>query len=75
MKEAFNKISFKSSCIFPNENQPWEMALIKNYLLSSHKNIIGYQHSTTRFWRFQRHIMTRNNIMINLNLVILNLIH
>ena len=50
MKEAFNKIPLQSSCIFPNENQPWEMALIKNYLLSSHKNIIGYQHSTTRFW-------------------------
>ena len=50
MKEAFNKIPLQSSCIFPNENQPWEMALIKNYLLNSHKNIIGYQHSTTRFW-------------------------
>ena len=50
MKEAFSKISLQSTCIFPNENQPWEMALIKNYSSNSHKNIIGYQHSTIRFW-------------------------
>ena len=38
MKEAFSKISLQSTCIFPNENQPWEMALIKNYSSNSHKS-------------------------------------
>ena len=50
MNDALGKISSQKNCIFPNENQPWEMALISNYKSSSHKNIIGYQHSTTRFW-------------------------
>ncbi len=50
MNEALSKISLQKNCIFPNENQPWEMALINNYKSCSHKNIIGYQHSTTRFW-------------------------
>lgn len=50
MNEALGKISSQKKCIFPNENQPWEMALINNYKFYSHKNIVGYQHSTTRFW-------------------------
>lgn len=50
MNDALGKISSQENCIFPNENQPWEMALISNYKSFSHKNIIGYQHSTTRFW-------------------------
>lgn len=50
MNEALSKIVVQKNCIFPNENQPWEMALMNNYKFYSHKNIIGYQHSTTRFW-------------------------
>ena len=50
MNEALSKIPVQKNCIFPNENQPWEMALMNNYKFYSHKNIIGYQHSTTRFW-------------------------
>ncbi len=50
IKGALGKISSQKNCIFPNENQPWEMALINNYKSYSHKNLIGYQHSTTRFW-------------------------
>jgi surface carbohydrate biosynthesis protein (TIGR04326 family) len=50
MKEAFSRISKQNSCIFLNENQPWEMSLLSNYFENDHNNIIGYQHSTTRFW-------------------------
>ena len=50
MKEAFSRISKQNSCIFLNENQPWEMSLLSNYFKNHHNNIIGYQHSTTRFW-------------------------
>ena len=50
MNEAFNIISKQNTCIFPNENQPWEMALMNVYKYNFHRNIIGYQHSTTRFW-------------------------
>ena len=60
MNEAFKKISKQNTCIFPNENQQWEMALLKNYYINNHKNIIGYQHSTSRFWDLRTYYSKEN---------------
>ena len=60
MNEAFKKISKQNTCIFPNENQQWEMALLKNYFINNHKNIIGYQHSTSRFWDLRTYYSKEN---------------
>ena len=60
MKEAFSMLSKQNTCIFPNENQPWEMALLSSYFSNNHKNIIGYQHSTTRFWDLRSYYNKKN---------------
>ena len=66
IKKAFSEISKQESCIFINENQPWEMALISNYINHGHKNIIGYQHASTRFWDLRNFNYEKKNIK-NLN--------
>lgn len=60
MKEAFTRISKQNSCIFINENQPWEMALLSNYFENNHSNIIGYQHTTSRFWDLRNYYYKKN---------------
>lgn len=62
IKRAFSEISKQESCIFINENQPWEMALISNYINNGHENIIGYQHATTRFWDLRNFNYEKNDI-------------
>jgi surface carbohydrate biosynthesis protein (TIGR04326 family) len=69
MKEAFGRISKQNSCIFINENQPWEMALLSNYFKNDHNNIIGYQHTTARFWDLRNYYYKKsykkNSILIS----------
>ena len=60
MNEAFSKILKQNSCIFINENQPWEMSLLNNYFRNNHNNIIGYQHTTTRFWDLRNYYYKKN---------------
>jgi surface carbohydrate biosynthesis protein (TIGR04326 family) len=50
MKKAFSEICKQNTCIFVHENQQWEMAFINNFHRYKHNNLIGYQHTTTRFW-------------------------
>jgi surface carbohydrate biosynthesis protein (TIGR04326 family) len=35
---------------YPQENQPWEMALIYAWRKCGHGKIVGVQHTTVRFW-------------------------
>ena len=48
--EALRYLPTQQYCVYLQENMDWEFALIWIWKLLGHKTIIGYPHTTVRFW-------------------------
>lgn len=47
---ALGEIPRQRHCLYLLENQPWESCLVQVYKSQHHESIIGFAHSTIRFW-------------------------
>lgn len=47
---ALGEIPRQRHCLYLLENQPWESGLVQVYKSLHHDSIIGFAHSTIRFW-------------------------
>jgi surface carbohydrate biosynthesis protein (TIGR04326 family) len=50
LKAAVNTLPKKTLCIYLQENQDWERGLVQAWRAYEGKCIIGYPHSTIRYW-------------------------
>ena len=48
--EALRYLPTQQHCVYLQENMDWEFALIWIWKFFGHKSIIGYAHTTVRFW-------------------------
>jgi surface carbohydrate biosynthesis protein (TIGR04326 family) len=49
-ENAFSALPVQKIGIYLQENQEWEFAMIYAWRASSHKKLIGFPHSTVRYW-------------------------
>lgn len=50
LSEALRYLPTQQYCVYLQENMDWEFALIWIWKFLGHKTIIGYPHTTVRFW-------------------------
>lgn len=68
-KAAFNGLSKQKTGIYLQENQGWEVTLNYNWKESGHNTLIGFPHSTVRFWDLRYYFdyrLIRNKRLNNL---------
>ena len=49
-EEAFEYLKTQKVCIYLMENQGWEIGLLQAWKSKGHRKIIGFPHTTIRFW-------------------------
>ena len=50
MRVALTKLGPQSLGIYLQENQPWEFALIQLWKKLNHNTLVGFPHSSVRYW-------------------------
>ena len=65
-KDATGSLPSQDNGFYLQENQPWEISLIKHWNANSHKKIIGCPHSTVRFWDL-RYYYSKKTLDLDIN--------
>ncbi|OUU30386.1 MAG: hypothetical protein CBB97_01030 [Candidatus Endolissoclinum sp. TMED37] len=62
-KKHLSNFSKDSKCIYLFENQNWEISLLYNWKKYINQEIIGFSHSTVRYWDL-RYFFYKNDVLI-----------